>query len=250
MMSICFFLFLLFSKVIFANTTDLLLRVDQNLRISEGMMKSQVTMTVIRGKREKEYSFFLQRTDSKSAIVFLSPARDKGVKLLKDGSSIWMYFPSIEQSQRISGHMVRQGFMGSAVSYEDMMNFSAFLDNYKIVSETQSQFEGIDCVLFELQGTRRDMSYPNRNICVEPIQAVILWDRMFSMDQTLMKEMRFYEIQLITSQNKPESIKYVPQKVEIINHLEDSLFTKILYKDTEWKSVIDEQHFSLRWLEQ
>ena len=68
----------------------------------------------------------MKRKHDSTAIEFLTPPRDKGTKLLKDDNSIWMYFPSIEQSQRISGHMVRQGFMGGAVSYEDMMHFSSF----------------------------------------------------------------------------------------------------------------------------
>ena len=85
-------------------------------------------------KREKSYSFSMKRKHDSTTIEFLSPPRDKGTKLLKDDNSIWMYFPSIEQSQRISGHMVRQGFMGGAVSYEDMMRFSSFEEGYIILS--------------------------------------------------------------------------------------------------------------------
>ena len=126
----------------------LLQRVDSNLILKQdSTMSGTITMTVFRGKRDKIYTFSVRRKNHNTSIEFQSPTRDKGTKLLKNEHSIWMYFPSIEQSQRISGHMVRQGFMGGAVSYEDMMDFSSFVDNYNIVS-SEKKIIGFLCISF------------------------------------------------------------------------------------------------------
>ena len=166
--------------------------------------------------------------------------------MLKDQHSIWMYFPSIEQSQRISGHMVRQGFMGGAVSYEDMMHFSSFTDNYSIVSSERRVVQETECIFLQLKGKNSEMSYPIRNICVEPKSAVVCLDQMFSLDGTPMKEMRASDIQKFTSE---KTTRYYPKKIEIINQLETSLSTELIYETLEYDVLIDESEFSLRWLE-
>ena len=231
-----------------SSSLSLLQRVDSNLILQEDhIISSQITMTVLRGKREKSYSFSLKRKHDSTAIEFLTPPRDKGTKLLKDDNSIWMYFPSIEQSQRISGHMVRQGFMGGAVSYEDMMRFSSFEDRYTILSSEKSQHDDIECIKLTLEGKQEDMSYPKRNICVEPNSAVIVLDQMFSSDGTPMKELNAKDIQQYQS---ADLTMYYPKNVTIVNLLEASLSTKLLYEETELKPSTESSIFTLRWLEQ
>ena len=230
------------------SSPSLLQRVDANLILQKDfVISSQITMTVLRGKREKSYSFSMKRKQDSTAIEFLSPPRDKGTKLLKDDNSIWMYFPSIEQSQRISGHMVRQGFMGGAVSYEDMMRFSSFEDGYIILSSEKSQYQDIACIKMTLEGKKEDMSYPKRNICVEPNSGVIVHDQMFSSDGTPMKELSATDIQKYQS---TDLTMYYPKNVTIVNLLEASLSTNLLYEEMEIKPLTETSIFTLRWLEQ
>ena len=54
-------------------------------------------------------------------MTYLKPRRDKGTKMLKLGDDLWIYMPNVDRVQKISGHMLRQGMMGSDLSYEDMM---------------------------------------------------------------------------------------------------------------------------------
>ena len=231
-----------------SSSPSLLQRVDTNLVLQKDVViSSQITMTVLRGKREKSYSFSMKRKHDSTAIEFFSPPRDKGTKLLKDDNSIWMYFPSIEQSQRISGHMVRQGFMGGAVSYEDMMRFSSFEERYTILSSEKSQYQGVSCISMTLEGKKEDMSYPKRNICVEPNSTVIVHDQMFSSDGTPMKELEANDIQKYQS---TDLTMYYPKNVTIVNLLEASLSTNLIYEEMEIKPSTETSIFTLRWLEQ
>ena len=59
------------------------------------------------------------RGQDDAAVLYLEPAREKGTKLLRKEDNLWLYMPRAERGQKISGHMLRQGMMGSDMSYED-----------------------------------------------------------------------------------------------------------------------------------
>ena len=57
----------------------------------------------------------------RSYSFYKAPPRERGTKMLKIGSKLWMYTPRTDRKILIAGHMLRQSMMGSDLSYEDMM---------------------------------------------------------------------------------------------------------------------------------
>ena len=49
----------------------------------------------------------------KAFTEYLSPPREAGTKMLKDGDKLWTYSPQTDRVIQISGHMLRQSVMGS-----------------------------------------------------------------------------------------------------------------------------------------
>lgn len=95
---------------------ELLKKLDANMTYDT--RSSKLTMTVTRSGRVKSYTMqSYGRGADEAAMEFLSPPRDAGTRMLKKGDELWMYLPSIEKTQRISGHMLREGLMGSDLSY-------------------------------------------------------------------------------------------------------------------------------------
>ena len=76
---------------------------------------------------------------------------------------------------------------------------------------------------------------------------MLLHDQMFSSDGTPMKELSATDIQKYQS---TDLTMYYPKNVTIVNLLEASLSTNLLYEEMEIKPLTETSIFTLRWLEQ
>ena len=77
---------------------------------------------------EKEMKIY-GKGEKKTFVEFLAPARDKGTKYLRIDDNLWMYLAEAEKTMKISGHMLRQGMMGSDFSYEDQTERTKLFDD-------------------------------------------------------------------------------------------------------------------------
>ena len=53
-----------------------------------------------------------RRRREESFVEFTNP-EDKGVRYLKTDKNLWMYFPVEQETVKISGHLLKEGMMGS-----------------------------------------------------------------------------------------------------------------------------------------
>ncbi|NLG85536.1 MAG: outer membrane lipoprotein-sorting protein, partial [Firmicutes bacterium] len=60
--------------------------------------------------------------NEKGLVEFTNP-RDLGTRILKIGDDLWLYSPTAEEEVRLSGDMLRQGMMGSDISYQDALEY-------------------------------------------------------------------------------------------------------------------------------
>ncbi|MCK4889122.1 MAG: outer membrane lipoprotein-sorting protein, partial [Candidatus Aminicenantes bacterium] len=98
---------------------EILNRIDSNMTFKNAYVEMDMVINIKKRKIKKVMRSWSEG-NSRSFIEFLSPARDKGTKILKTGKIIKIYYPSAERVMRLSGHMLRQSMMGSDMSYEDM----------------------------------------------------------------------------------------------------------------------------------
>ena len=103
---------------------ELLAAMDEVLQFDT--RTSTATMEVIDARRTRSYRMTTYaRGQDDAAVLYLEPAREKGTKMLRKDDNLWLYMPRAERVQKISGHMLRQGMMGSDMSYEDMREAAA-----------------------------------------------------------------------------------------------------------------------------
>ena len=94
---------------------ELLTAMDEVLQFDT--RTSTATMEVIDARRTRSYRMkSYARGQDDAAVLYLEPAREKGTKLLRKDDNLWLYMPRAERVQKISGHMLRQGMMGSDMS--------------------------------------------------------------------------------------------------------------------------------------
>ena len=220
---------------------DLLREMDRNLQFDT--RKSTTTMQVIDSRRTREYRMVVYgRGQDEAAVEYLSPARDRGTRMLKQEDNLWLYMPRAERVQRISGHMLRQGMMGSDVSYEDMMDGVDFLDQYEAEVLDSETLE--DRPVWRMEATAKDetVTYPKRMIWVDKEKFLPIRQELYALSGMLLKIWTMSEVEQIDERN-------VPTRMEISDQLREGSKTVLKMEDISFGIDIEDEIFSLRWLE-
>ena len=220
---------------------DLLREIDRNLQFDT--RKSTTVMQVVDGRRTREYRMVVYgRGLDEAAVEYLAPARDRGTRMLKQKDNLWLYMPRAERVQRISGHMLRQGMMGSDVSYEDMMDGVNFLEQY------EARITGRDTVddrpVWRLEATAKDdsVTYPKRILWVDKEYYIPIRQELFALSGMPLKTWTMTEIEEIDGRN-------IPTRMEISDQLRSGSKTVLVMSDISFGIDIEDEIFSLRWLE-
>ncbi len=220
---------------------DVLREIDRNLQFDT--RKSTTVMQVVDGRRTREYRMVVYaRGLEEAAVEYLAPARDRGTRMLKQEDNLWLYMPRAERVQRISGHMLRQGMMGSDVSYEDMMEGVNFLDQYE-AKVTGSELVD-DRPVWRLEATAKDetVTYPARVLWVDKEAFIPIRQELFALSGMLLKTWTMTEIKEIDGRN-------IPTRMEISDQLRAGSKTVLMMRDISFGIDIEDEIFSLRWLE-
>lgn len=220
----------------------LLAQIDRNMTFDTRSLKMTMTSTNARRTR----SFVMEgwgRGDDQSAIRYTAPERDAGTKMLRVGDELWMYLPSVEKVQKISGHMLRQGMMGSDVSYEDMMTANSLREDYTAKVTGSGTVDGHACWKVEMIAKDNTITYPKRETCIDKQHKIALESKMYALSGMLLKTWTMHDIQVF-----PDGRAY-PMRMEIVDNLQTGTKTTILMENLVFGVKVPEEVFTTRWLE-
>lgn len=220
---------------------ELLARIDANMTYDT--RSSEMSMTVTKAGRVKTYRMrSYGRGADEAAIEFLEPARDAGTRMLKKGGELWMYLPSVEKTQRISGHMLRQGMMGSDFSYEDMMEAADWRTRYTAAIVAEEPIDGAPCYKIELNAKSPDLSYPKRVVWVDAALLVPRRQELYALSGMLLKTILMQDVKAFGS-------RQFPTRVIAEDKLQQGSKTELTFTKLDFSVKLEEEVFSLRWLE-
>ena len=186
---------------------EILKRVDQNLSSVNRVFESTMIIHGKRGTKTIKAKTFAEG-DKKSFTEYLSPAGDKGTKMLKLENLLWIYSPGTDRIIQISGHMLRQPVMGSDLSYEDMMEERKLTDIYSVKIEKEEEFSGRKCYLLSLTAKVEDAAYYSQRMWVDAERFVPLMQELYSRSGKLLKRVELRDVQKIEGRWFPMSVLY------------------------------------------
>lgn len=220
---------------------DIIKAMDKNM-VFDSRKTTSVMRIHKRGRtREKKMLSYSKGQDT-SYSVFLSPARDKGIKYLKIGDNLWMYLPSAEKVVKISGHMLRQSMMGSDFSYEDMLEARSMRENYNTKLLGTAKVGKHDCYILELNQKKPGQTYPKRKYWITKKHLVPVKSEMYAASGRLLKVMSMSKIKMYSG-------RAYPTKIRMENKLKRGTWTEVEMKDIAFKVELPNQIFSLRNLQ-
>jgi len=193
----------------FGNSKDgsILNKVDQNLSSKNRIAEATMTVNGKRTSRTITSKTWSEGT-KRSFTEYLSPASEKGTKMLKLGGQLWIYSPATDRIIQISGNMLRQSVMGSDLSYEDMM------DDRKLQEVYSEKIIGREWIgdrktwVLKLTAIVADVAYYSQKIWVDTARYVPLKQELFAKGGQLLKKIDYKDVRNVQGRWFPYSMTY------------------------------------------
>ena len=189
----------------------------------------------------KEMVSLSKDNGDKMLMFFKSPKRDKGVGFLKieteEDDKISLFIPKLKKIRRISSSNQSDSFMGSDLSFEDMLSRNLDEFDYKIISESEDIYKLESISLNDDSEYYRHISWITKN------ELLIIKEESYDKNNKLLKEKSFKqikmegynlisEIDVINVQDQHRTILGI-QTLEVDGNIDNDTFNEINLKRSE-----------------
>ena len=217
---------------------DIIRRVDENENYRTQVFTA--TMTIHKEKRTlvKTFTGYGQKEGEKAFMSFTNN-EDRGVKYLKLNNEMWIYFPDADDIMKISGHMLRQGMMGSDISYEDMLENSEFSKKYSSTLMDDQVINNVPCYVIDCRARVPDATYARQKLYIDKKQYTPLKIEMFAKGGRLIKSMVLDDFHNISG-------RWVPMKFTITDVRKRNSRTVMTFQEIKFDVALPREPFSRR----
>jgi Outer membrane lipoprotein-sorting protein len=217
---------------------DWLNAVDRNQVLESAKYTSVMTVHLPSGQ-ERSFSMKGHTVGDNFALVeYVEPARDAGTRYLRRDDQLWIYFPRVDRTMLVQGHMLREGVQGSDMSYEDMTQSSSWADDYNasIIAETDSTAQ------IRMEAKDMTVSYPFREITIDKRREVATRVLNYDASEYLIKEM-------LVERMEPAGDRWFPVSTMIRSHLTEDKWTRFEITDIIFDVPYNDSDFTKASLE-
>jgi outer membrane lipoprotein-sorting protein len=200
-------LLLLISQCFGQDAKTILDKVDRNMSSRNRIMESSMTINGKRNSRTLTSKTYSEGSE-KSFSEYLTPAADKGTKMLKLEGQLWIYSPSTDRIIQISGHLLRQSVMGSDLSYEDMMDDRKLTDLYTANVIREEKLGDRNTFLLQLTAKVEDVAYYAQKIWVDAERFIPLKQELYAKSGQLLKRTELSDVKQIQGRWFPCTVLY------------------------------------------
>ena len=216
---------------------DILKRMDANT--SYRSIEYDGTLAIYSGDAVRTKEMKATAVGTSKAIAEFTNPEDKGTKFLKIDKNLWIYFPSEQDTVKISGHMLKEGIMGSDVSYQDALESDDLFKKYAVTVSGEETADGRACYVLTLNATVKDVQYETRKMWVDEERFVALRQEEYAKSGKLLKVSRVLDVRKIGD-------RWFPVKEEISDQLKQGSRTQFIMADVRLDVPVSESLFSLR----
>lgn len=227
---------LLLAQTKYPDAKVIIQKVDDNMTAKTQVVKSSMVIHNRRNTRTV-VSIGYSEGSKKSFSEYISPEREKGIKMLKLDDRLWIYSPETDRTIQLSGHMLRQSVMGSDLSYEDMMEDRKLLDLYNANIIGEEKLDGRKTWIMELTAKVNDVSYEKRKTWIDVERFIPLKEELYAKSGQLLKKIVLSDIVKI-------GIRWYPQKINYKDMLKDGEGTDFIISDIKFDTDIPDYIFS------
>ncbi len=227
------------SKLPDMSAAEIIGRVDENTVFKT--VSYSGTMEIDMGKRVLRKAMTAVAEGSSTAFIEFTNPEDRGIRYLKIDKSLWMFFPEEQETIKISGHLLKEGMMGSDLSYEDALESDSLLDKYELSVAGREDLDGRPCYILDLTAKLKNAPYDRQKMWIDGERFVALKTEMYAKAGKLLKESRALEV-------KRYGERWFATKLVMEDKLKQGSGTTMTMTDMEFDVELPADQFSLRRL--
>ena len=215
---------------------EIIERVDKNMSADTRVFTSKMIIHNPRNTRTIESKSW-NMGETKSFTEYLSPAREKGTKMLKLDNLLWIFSPETDRIIQISGHMLRQSVMGSDLSYEDMMEDPHLLNHYTGKVDGEEKIGDRNCWVITLTANSPDVAYQTQKVWIDKDRYIPLKKELFAKSGVLLKRLELSDVTQVQG-------RWFPRKMLFKDVLKEGDGTEFQFEEIEFNVKIPDYIFS------
>lgn len=215
---------------------EVLARLDANLSFASIRYVGRMEITAKGQTRVKTMRAVASGTE-KAFVEFTNP-EDRGVRYLKLGKKLWMYFPKDQETVPIAGHLLKNGMMGSDLSYEDALESEDLLSRYSAKVLREEEADGRNCVVLELAATSPNAPYDRLLLWADEERWIAVKEEMYAKSGKLLKTRS-------TLESKRMGQRWFPTRSEIASAIVKGSKTVLVMEDVELDPRIEDGQFTM-----
>ena len=179
-------LFFLHSPTVLAQDANALLKqVDESL-MPESYEATRRLVNEEPDGSKKEFTFFtIKKGKDKIAMLYLSPASEKGRATLRLGENMWLYIPNINKPIRITS---LQSIVGGVFNNADLMQLEYHVE-YNAIFSGETQNERI----LELKAKNNAVAYDKLKMWITKDESTLRKVEAYASSGMLIKTLEFKE---------------------------------------------------------
>jgi len=211
-------------------------KVDRNQSFKSIAYSGRMEITVGGETRYKTMDASAMGSD-KAFVEFTNP-EDRGIRYLKLGKDLWIYFPKEQDTVKISGHLLKDGMMGSDVSYEDALESQDFAEKYSAAIKGEETLDGRKCYVLELASKTPKAAYDRRVIWIDAERYIGLKEEMYAKSGKMLKESRTLEVTKVGD-------RWFVSKSEVVSKLRANTKTVFALTKIALDAAVDSKKFTM-----
>ncbi len=147
------------------DTDEIVDAIERNQAFKTVAIDATIVTTDRLGSSTQKFSSYGR--ENGDTLVVVTAGADTGQKVLRKGTSIYLYYPDAEEVIRLQGSALKDSFMGSDFSYEDLTGDNGIRDNYTAELLETVRIDGHDCYHMMFTAKNRKQTYQKQESYID-----------------------------------------------------------------------------------
>ncbi len=219
-----------------ATAQQIIAALDANTHFSTSHSTGFITTVDRFGTRTSTFEAWA-KGEHTSLIAFTS-GLERGQKILRTESSLYLYYPDADQVIRLQGAALRQSVLGSDLSYEDLTKEGNTLSSYQATLLGEERFDDVLCWVVKLEAKSKSSAYPTQTLWIDQEHTVVRKARYATSSGRGLKEMEVIETMEVNG-------RVVAKKSRVVDLLKKNSHTTMHIESLEIDLALSDAIFGL-----
>ena len=222
--------------------TEMVRRYDRLLRGDTNQWVIEMAVTTARWERSYRMASWMAG-ERKTLIRVLAPKKSEGQGFLKLEYSLWMYLPTVERTVMIPPSMMLQEFLGSDLSYDDVIKAGRAVDDYTHRLLREETLERTRTWGIELRPKpEAPVVYGKLVLWLRDGDSVPVREEFYDEAGSLLKTMHFSDVRQFND-------RAIPTRWHLVNEIKKGNSTELRILEARFNLPLRDELFTQRTLE-